>query len=429
MKYIDLLRNRNFVALWIGQVISEFGDRLNQMALIASIYYGMSGTPIFRLAILLSFTIIPVFLVGPIAGVYVDRWNKKHTMLGSDILRGLLVLLIPLFLIKLKLAFPVYIVVFLIFSVSRFFIPAKLGIIPDIVPQKNLLLANSLSTTTRLIAAIVGLGLGGLIVDIFGVKSGFYIDSGTYFLSALAILFIKMPKIAKKTKESIIVHSRRIKEIEKNIFHDIAHSIHYIFHQKGIPYVMKTFFILMSGVGAIYVIFVDFLLKNLSVPSNITINLEQITGFGQFGYVIIFMGLGALIGATLFGRLGHKLNRSFSISISFICTGLFLLLFSYVTQVFKNFWYTCTIVFFLGFSLAPIMIIANTLLHEVTHSEMRGRIFSTLEIVIHLAFLLFMFISIFLVTVLKIPDVIILGVTGILTIIHGVVGCLKKRPI
>ena len=427
MKYTSLLKNRNFIALWLGQIISEAGDRLNQMALIASVYYSMQGAPVFRLVLILSFTIIPVFLIGPIAGVYVDRWDRKQTMIGCDILRCLLVLLIPFFLIKMKLFFPIYIVIFIMFSATRFFLPAKLGLIPDIVSRENLLLANSLTTTSRLIATVLGLGLGGIIVGIVGVRSGFYIDSVTYLVSACAISAIKVPPKSKAIKESILIHGKRIREIEKNIFRDIGHSIRYIFHQKEIPYIMKTLFVLMSGAGLIYVIFIDFIMKNIVAPQHWIKHLERFIGFGQFGFIIILMGLGALTGTILFGKTGNTIPRPRAISAGFVLTGLFLVVFSYATLIFKNFWVTSILAVFLGMSAAPIMVVAHTLFHEVTREEMRGRIFSTLEIVIHLGFLAFMFLSMFLVSTLKVPDVLILGTAGLVSFIYGVIGWIRYR--
>lgn len=427
MNYTELFKNKNFAALWLGQVISEFGDRLAQMALIASVYYGIPQGRIFRLTTLLAFTIIPVFLVGPVAGAYVDKWDRKRTMIICDISRGLLVLLIPFLLLNIKSILPISILVFIIFSVTRFFLPAKLGIIPDLVNKENLLMANSLITTSGLIAAVIGLGLGGIIIELVGIKVGFYLDSASFFISALAILLIKTPKGVTKIRESLTVHSQRIREIEKNIFKDIANSIKYIFTQKDIPFIFKTFFWLMSGVGAIYVIFIDFILRNLTTAPEVVQHLEKIMGFGQFGLIIVLLGTGAFTGTIIFGKLGHKIKRSKAISGGFIATGFFLTSFSYATQIFKNFWITGILAVLLGLSCAPIMAIANTLLQEVTLDEMRGRVFSTLEIVIHIAFLTFMYLTMFLVTTLKIPPVHILGIAGGIAFFYGLSEWLKQR--
>ena len=117
----------------------------------------------------MSFTILPVFVVGPIAGVYVDRWDRRKTMYICDFLRGLLVLLIPLYLIdSQKSLWPLYFTVFLLFSLGRFFVPAKLAILPEMVESKELLLANSLINTTGMIAAAIGFAAGGFVVAKLG---------------------------------------------------------------------------------------------------------------------------------------------------------------------------------------------------------------------------------------------------------------------
>ena len=78
-KFTEVLKNRSFSFLWVGQIISQLGDRLDQMALIGFIYLRAPGSSI-EIAKILSFTIIPVFLIGPLAGVYVDRWDRRRTM-------------------------------------------------------------------------------------------------------------------------------------------------------------------------------------------------------------------------------------------------------------------------------------------------------------------------------------------------------------
>ena len=129
-RFREVLKNRNFFLLWMGQVISQMGDRLDQMALLGFITSRAPGDTL-QLAILMSFTILPVFVVGPIAGVYVDRWDRRKTMYVCDFLRGLLVLIIPLYLIdSQKSLWPLYFTVFLLFSLGRFFVPAKLAILP-----------------------------------------------------------------------------------------------------------------------------------------------------------------------------------------------------------------------------------------------------------------------------------------------------------
>ena len=154
------------------------------MALVALVYQRNPGSEI-ALAKLISFTIIPVFLVGPIAGAWIDRLNRRKIMVIADILRGALVLSIPLFIMAKQILL-VYLAIFLTFSISRFFIPSKMALIPEIVPKEKLLVANALNDTTHMIGNVVGLVVAGVIVNIafIGAIGGFYIDAATFFVSA-----------------------------------------------------------------------------------------------------------------------------------------------------------------------------------------------------------------------------------------------------
>ena len=89
-RFRQVLKNRNFFLLWLGQIISNFGDRLNQMALIGLVSQKMPHST-YELAKLMLFVVIPVFVIGPVAGAFVDRWNRRHIMIISDISRGILV--------------------------------------------------------------------------------------------------------------------------------------------------------------------------------------------------------------------------------------------------------------------------------------------------------------------------------------------------
>ena len=151
------LQNRSFVFFWLAQLISQFGDRINQMALVGLVagrQFGAAST--MELAKLLAFTIIPVFIVGPIAGVYVDRWDRKTTLFVCDLIRGFLILTIPFIFIAQQSMIPIYIVVFLAFCLSRFYVPAKMSIIPELVAAEHLHVANSLATVTGMIAFVLG---------------------------------------------------------------------------------------------------------------------------------------------------------------------------------------------------------------------------------------------------------------------------------
>jgi MFS family permease len=371
----ELLKDRNFFLLWFSQIISNFGDRLNQMALIGLIYARTPGSTI-ELAKLLSFTIIPVFLIGPIAGIYVDRWNRKYTMVSCDLLRGILVLFIPLAITHSKSMVPIYILVFIIFSITRFFVPSKLSIIPDIVEKDRLLLANSLTSTTMMIATIIGFGFGGIIVALLGPKGGFYVDSVTYFISALMVSFVALgfkgsQKISRPKENLGLI-------IKKTALGDIKEGLLYLKGHKDIRMVANTMFLIMAGVGSVYITIIVFIQEALHSSTE------------HLGLLAMFLGVGLFLGSLGYGKFGSRFSKKRVINTGLCITGLLIVIFSVVLKFCPSLFMAGILAMAIGIFTSPIIVSSNTLLHEVMREEMRGRIFSSLEIIMHIGFLLFM---------------------------------------
>ncbi|MFC1624376.1 MFS transporter [Candidatus Omnitrophota bacterium] len=373
-KVRELLQDKNFSLLWFSQIISNFGDRLNQMALIGLIYARTPGSTI-ELAKLLSFTILPVFLVGPIAGIYVDRWNRKHIMVFCDLARGCLVLFMPFMMAYFRSMVPVYILVFIIFSITRFFLPSKLSIIPDVVHKDKLLLANSLTSTTMMIATIVGFGLGGIIVALLGAKGGFYVDAVTYFISALMVSFVAL---RFKDKKSPTAREKLSLLIKKTVIGDIKEGLLYLKNNKDIRMVANTMFLVMAGAGSIYIIIIVFIQNTLGSSTE------------HLGYLAMFLGAGLFLGSLAYGKFGGRLKKKMVINIGLSLTGLIIVIFSILVKLYPSFFTAAILSVALGIFASPIVVSSNTLLHEVMVDKMRGRIFSSLEVIMHVAFLVFM---------------------------------------
>lgn len=406
-KFTEVLKNRNFFLLLISQIISQVGDRLDQMALIGFITQRSPGKTL-QLATLLSFTILPVFIIGPIAGVYVDRWDRRKTMFVCDFLRGLLVLIIPLYIINSEMSLlPLYFVVFLLFSIGRFFVPAKLAILPEIVPKDKLLLANSLVNTTGMIAAILGFGIGGVAVAVLGVKGGFYLDSISFFISSLLIFFIRL---SSKAKIGIVeLGSQIVQVIRKSIFSEIKEGIKYLLAQKQMRMVIDIMFLVWAALGAVYVVLIVFVQETLK---SYTLDL---------GLLIMFLGIGLFCGSLIYGRFGKTDNCAKTIFSSLAASGLMLAIFALTLKIMPHFYTAACLAFVFGIFVAPIMTATNTLIHDISNEKMLGKVFSSLEIVMHLAFLLFMLLGSGLVEFKLITRPMLLIVVGIL---FAIVGCL-----
>ena len=123
LHFIFNKKSRDFLRFWFAQLFSQLGDRVYQMALVGLMAVRHPGS-VMEMTNLISFTIIPVFIVGPIAGVYIDRWDRRTTLFICDFIRGLLILFAAFYLVHLSVIWPMYAVVFMIFSLSRFYVPA-----------------------------------------------------------------------------------------------------------------------------------------------------------------------------------------------------------------------------------------------------------------------------------------------------------------
>jgi len=413
-RFRDILRDKNFLFLWLGQLVSNFGDRLTQMALVALVYQNNPGSEV-ALAKLISFTIIPVFIIGPIAGAWVDRLNRKHIMIISDILRGLLVLSIPLF-IKLHQILLVYLAIFLAFSISRFFIPSKMAIIPEIVSKEKLLMANALNDTTHMIGNVVGLVVAGIIVNIayIGAIGGFYIDSVTFFVSALFIAMMSRRISVKDVTEELKITKEALENsFRKSIFREVKEGLKYLTSYSEMRFIVYVFFLLMSGIGAVSCVIIVFVQGAFGTSTR------------DIGLLGMFLAGGLLLGTMLYGRFGQKLSKKKTIYLSFTAGGAALILFTVFLRHHPNIFTAGALSGLLGMSFSPIMSCTNTLIHEIIPEDVRGRVFSSLEAVIHLAFLVFMFVSAY---AAKFVDRFwILIIVGIIFTLSGLAGYVRRR--
>ena len=411
-KFSEILKNRNFFLLWLGQIISQLGDKFGQMALIGCIHQDALGSSI-QLAKLLSFTILPVFLIGPVAGVYVDRWDRRRTMFISDFLRAGLVLLIPLFLLAKNYLVFIYLLIFIIFSIGRFFVPAKLSIIPELVKNEELLISNSLVNTTGMIATIAGFGIGGLIVEYLGVQKAFYLNALSFLISAALIFFLSSKKTSGIKIRQV---GRQIFEvIQKSVMQEVREGIIYFIKQKQVRFTGIIMFLLGAAGGSVYIVGIVFIRQTLK-----TVTLD-------LGFLIMFLGLGLFLGSLVYGRFGQRLSHYEMIFSSLIVSGIILILFAIILERYPYFLIAATLSLALGLFVSPIIIASNTIVHQASDNAMMGKTFSSLEILMHLGFFLFMFISSLLAE--KFSPLPVLVTVGIVFSLIGVVNLIFHQRI
>ncbi len=179
-----LRRNRNVRLLWLGQVVSQLGDWFNSIALYA-VLLDVTGSAT-AVAAMMVVQLAPTALVGPWAGVIVDRLNRQRVLVASDLVRG--VLMLGLLLVRdASSIWLAYVVVGLSVTATGFFEPARSALLPNIADVDELVPANALSSATWSAMLAIGAGLGGVVTALFGREAAFLLNALSFFLSAVFI--------------------------------------------------------------------------------------------------------------------------------------------------------------------------------------------------------------------------------------------------
>jgi DHA3 family macrolide efflux protein-like MFS transporter len=284
--YGRLFRNRNFVALWIGQTVSFVGDYFYFLA-IPIMVERLTGS---ALAVGLSViaNALPMLLLGPVAGVFVDRWDRKRTMIVADLLRGVLVLACLLVRTSDQV-WIYYIVGFLMSCVSRFFFPAQNAALPLVVPDKNdLLAANGLMQIVQTAGLLIGPALAGFSIGLWGEQVAFVVDSATFFVSAAFVATMTVPRTTAGRDPGGGVSS---------VLYEMREGVVYLFTNRTMVGVLICLSVVMLGIGAMNVIWVPF--------------MRRIFGLGPegLGAVDAAQGIGMAIGGIALGFLAARVRK------------------------------------------------------------------------------------------------------------------------
>lgn len=189
-EYGRLLReNRNFRLLWFGQIVSQLGDWFNAVAVYALIL-DLTGSAT-AVALMMVVQQLPSSIVGPFAGVVIDRLDRRHVMVAADVIRGVLVL--GLLLVgDASQIWIAYVVIALAVSATAFFEPSRSAILPLVASRDELMPANSLASATWSVMLAVGAAAGGAVTALAGREAAFLINSGSFFASAVFISRIRL---------------------------------------------------------------------------------------------------------------------------------------------------------------------------------------------------------------------------------------------
>ncbi len=391
------LINRNYRFLFVGQTISLLGDQLSTYTIIlwivTIIAVGQSWGPLAISAVLVS-SMLPNFLIGPLAGVYVDRWDSRITMIRMDIIRavlaGLLVLctgiipLPPVFHIRIVLLSTICMLVFLSSACSQFFNPAYMSLLAKIVSPEERPQAAGLGQTMQAFAMIVGPLLAAPLLFSFGVQWALLIDALSFIVSFITIIAIRAVLSSVTSSE------------QSNFWRELKEGLHFSFSNRTIRTIIVASFIATLGAGAFDALYVFFLTGNLHASASLT------------GVVATAMGLGTIVGAVIAARIAKLLSLENLFACSLAGIGLCLIVTSRLT-----FLPPALILFLLfGMFLAALRVASGPLLLNETPQTMIGRVFAVLGPTSTIASLVSAMLSGFLASVLLVHlHVQVLGTT------------------
>ncbi|MFQ5944016.1 MAG: MFS transporter [Anaerolineales bacterium] len=196
-----LLRQRNYALLWSSQLVSMTGT----WALFAALpffVFQLTGS-VLATGIMFFVEVIPPILLGSVAGVFVDRWDRRWTMIGANVTRGLLLLLLLAFR-SAEQVWIVYVVAFLESVANLFFGPANNALLPQLVGKDELVTANSLDALGENVARILGPALGGALLASLGLTAVALIDVASYLIGGLLIYFINVSAVQRAASDKSI---------------------------------------------------------------------------------------------------------------------------------------------------------------------------------------------------------------------------------
>jgi MFS transporter, DHA3 family, macrolide efflux protein len=349
----QVLANKQFRRLWLGQMVSIFGDFVALFAVTTVVTFRLHGTAEDVTGIMVAY-LMPFALIGPIAGVFVDRWNPRITMIASDLTRGALII----GLVFTTSLWQIYAILFAISAVSSFFMPAQSVTVPILVGREGLMAASSLMQQTMQFVRIFSPPAASALVGWFGEGSCYYADSLTFFVSASILLTLSYHRPPVQS-------SRGVKAVLK----DLGEGMKFIFTHPTYSFVILSMTVgmfAMAAFGALVSVFVRDVLSR---------------GPSLFGAIQALIGTGAIVGALVVLKLAKGRAPAGMVSLGLGCVGVSIAIIASIRTPVA----TLAGAFGIGLSVSFIMVAATALLQGETPPEMRGRVSSSSMSLITLA--------------------------------------------
>ena len=351
-------RNFNFLALWFSQVFSQIADKIYLVLIITLLSQRLFAdrveiSPLVT-GVMVAFT-TPAILFGSLAGVFIDRWSKKAVLIASNLLRGGLILIIPLTISTLGEGINSYtallVITFLVSTLTQFFAPAEQSAITLVVEREQLLAANSVYATTVMGALILGFAVGKPALDLadrwLGPWGEEILVGGCYALAGLILAILS-------TRE------REYNQMEFHIWRDLQEGIDYVKTQPVVQGALVQLVTTYSVIAALTVLAVEI--------AEILPQLQT----DDFGYLLSVSSVGIALAAGILGKFGRFLPYPRSILVGTIGMAVALSLLTIATTKLTS---ALSTIGTIGICAGLCVIPMQTIIQEKTPEELRGKVF------------------------------------------------------
>ncbi len=345
--------NRDFSLLFYGQLLSQTGDQFLFIAALSLInHFTASPLALSGLALAIS---IPQLTFGLLGGVLVDRFNRKRLLIVSDILRALVIL--PALLVHQRSeVWLLYPAAAGLAIVGTAFYPARNAVIPNIVPPKLLLSANTLIQVSYILALVFGATLAGFVVKWWGPASAILFDSATFAVSAALIALMRIPPN----------DTAKLHESARTVRGQLVQGLRYVTGSHLLVRVLAITAIAALGIGAIQILGLNFLNLRLNVT-------EQ-----GFGLTMGMVGIGVAIGGAFVQRIAARRPANQVVGLTLAGVGIAIIIFALA----PNFGLVLIAAAGIGLCLVVARAGLATLTQQLVPDQIRGRVESAVNMVV-----------------------------------------------
>jgi MFS family permease len=358
--------NRNFALLWWGQSLSSVGDYAWDTALVlwiaTTIAAGQPWAPLAVAGAVLA-AMIPQIIVAPIAGVFVDRWDRRQTMIVMAMIQVALAGLLAIAILAIQpgraqhysiwLLGVVFANIVLLTTCAQFFQPAQLALIKDIVAPSKQDQAIEMTRATQALGVVIGPPLAAALVFGLGVEWALIVNALTFGVSYMTSVLIIAPPYARRFRQ----------RASGTFWSDFTAGLAYVANHATLRTILVAEILTWLGFGALQALGYFFITINLRAPP------------GSYGAFASVFGLGAILGGLLVTLFGRAVGLRRILWLALITSGVFVALMSHLTQLAP----ALVAAFIFGVAATAIMIAVEPLALDTAESEFVGRVTTVLD--------------------------------------------------